>query len=693
MAAPAATIAADETRFARRRDVLLLCAVLILAALLRLTNLSQIEFKLDEARHLESAQRIVTGQEFPLVGSRSSVGVAKPALFTWLLAIPALFGRDPRLAAGFIALLNVAAAGGLFWTGKRYFGWLPALLAALLYAVNPWAVFFSRDIFTADILAPFCLLLWVGLLRWLADGRPGGLALALAALGALLGITFSPWPLALLTAVLVFSNLRQVKVKWLLVGLALALVLLASWLIYQARSGFSEFAPVLAKLTTGGAQSAEGGGISGWLKTFWYAVWLHSGLNLSSLAGVSAAEFMPDPLWLGQMDKLLAALFIGALLLAGWRGVGTWVYHMSARAAAPWRILVLWLWLPLLVMGLQPAELQVHYMVILFPAGFMAMGITAEYIGRTLFNSLRGAAHWALAAALAALLVLVLAHHIGSTFYLADFVQSHATNYGIPLSSWLRISEQAPELLSTTDAEEIWITAQGSDPAIDTEPAVLSYLLADSARTVYVGQGGQEGLLLPVERPALYLLTSAPERTLATLAKLDARVMATVALPDGRTAYYIYASPHTAETTWEALYYRKVHYASDAGLQLTGYDWLSEAQPGMTAQLATYWTFGAVPDEARAAQHSAFNQLFYADGRKAAQDDGFSLPEAYWQEGRVLLQWFDLALPADLAPGAYALLTGLYRLSDGGRATWADAAGQALGDALELSALQVTSAE
>ena len=152
----------------QRLDMLLLLVVLLLAGTLRLAHLGQIQFKLDEAKHLEAAQRLVAGGGLSLVGSRSSVGPAKPALFTWLLALPALLGRDPRLAAGFIALLNTAAAGGLFWLGRRYYGRLAAGIAALLYAVNPWAVLYGRGIFTADVLAPFCLLLWWGLQLWLA---------------------------------------------------------------------------------------------------------------------------------------------------------------------------------------------------------------------------------------------------------------------------------------------------------------------------------------------------------------------------------------------------------------------------------------------------------------------------------------------------------------------------------------------
>ena len=69
----------------------------------------------------------------------------------------------------------------------------------------------------------------------------------------------------------------------------------------------------------------------------------------------------------------------------------------------------------------------------------------------------------------------------------------------------------------------------------------------------------------------------------------------------------------------------RVDKTSDAGTELLGYVWPYPAQPCATVALTTYWAFGDIPYAARSVQHSAFNQLFYADGRKAAQDDCFTL--------------------------------------------------------------------
>jgi len=658
--------------------------VLLLAGTLRLAHLEQVQFKLDEVKHLEAAQRLASGQELPLAGSSSSVGLAKPALFTWLLALPALLGRDPRLAAGFIALLNTAAAGGLFWVNRHYFGRLASLLASLLYAVNPWAVLYARDIFTADILAPFCLLLWWGLLHWLAEGRPGGVVIALGALGALFAITFSPWPLALVTLVLLLTNLRRLGWRELLIGLGVALALLAPWLYYQVRGGLAEVASLLARVTAGGG---AGGERSAWWITFRYAFWLHSGLNFAALAGPSYLEFRPLPGWLALANYLLAALFGGGLLLAALRGIRSLARRDDARSAAPWRVLALWLWLPLLGMSLQPAELQVHYLVILFPAGALALGLAAEWLARRLVGLFKGAMRRIAIGVLSAGLVFILASQASISFYLADFVQSHPTSYGIPLSSWLRLTEQATELARAAGTDELWVTAAGSDPAIATEPAVLSYLLAGEVRPLFNGQGGHEGLLLPADRPGLYLLTSMPARSTAALERLQATTLAEIELPDGRTARFLYSVPYSGPALQQKLGYTPLAFTSDF-IQLVGYEWPDDALPGATASLAEYWRFLEVSDEVRGAQHSAYNQLYYADGRKAAQDDGFSLPEADWRPGHLLVQWFDLALPADLPPGDYMLLTGLYRLSDGARVQW-----QGAGDALSLGPLRVGVAE
>ena len=206
----------------RQRDTQFLLGIIAIAALLRLSYLDLIEFKADEAQHLLRSARLVEEGEWPLVGTMASVGVAKPPLMVYLMAVPLLLGRDPRIASAFIALLNIAAIAGLFLLVRRYYGLRVAAISTLLLAVNPWAVAYSRKAFTADLLLPFAVLFLWGLLRALVDRRPWGWVLACLSLGLSLYLTFSPLPIFIVFVLLVVFYRSRVSWAHLAFGICLA---------------------------------------------------------------------------------------------------------------------------------------------------------------------------------------------------------------------------------------------------------------------------------------------------------------------------------------------------------------------------------------------------------------------------------------------------------------------------------------
>lgn len=672
------------------RDACVTVALVLLAACLRLARLELIEFKTDEVMQLDMALQMAREGVFPLAGSFTSIWMPKGPLFTWLMALPVLFSRDPRVATGFIAALNALACGGLYLVGRRYYGRCASGLAGLLYAVNPWAVLYARKVFTDDVLAPFCLLLWWGLLRWLADERPGGLALALGSLGALLMITWSPWPLALLTFILLAANLRRVRWKHCALGAGVALALTAPWLIYQARGGFAGVVSLWVRVTSGAMDAGqEAGAAADWWRPLRNALWLHSGLNYASLAGPSAGLFRPWPAWLGWTRYLLAGLLGAGLIQAAWRGIRSLRRGTDAREAAAWRVHALWVWLPLLGFALQPGELYLHYLVVLFPAGAMALGLAGERCARLALGACRGPARRAAAVLLAALLAAVVFYQAGSFIYLLGFVTRHETHYGVPLAWWRQVTAAVADEARAAGTDELWVVAEGGDPAMHTEPSVLSYLLAGRLELVFLGAGGQEGLPLPVERAGVYLVTRASPPVEAALAELGAAQQAAFTQPGGaRQARLLTAQPRPLETLFSALAQPGLPLINYDGPALLGYAWQGPAAAGGRVALAALWELQLDP-AAAPGQRSFSLQVYDSSGRIIAQDDGYALAERSWRRGRYLLQWFALDLPAGLDAGEYQAALACYRLEDGARSGWRDAAGAFAGGEARLEPLVI----
>ncbi|NLF11924.1 MAG: hypothetical protein GX597_09050, partial [Anaerolineaceae bacterium] len=103
-------------------------------------------------------------------------------------------------------------------------------------------------------------------------------------------------------------------------------------------------------------------------------------------------------------------------------------------------------------------------------------------------------------------------------------------------------------------------------------------------------------------------------------------------------------------------------------VELLGYDLdAGAAQPGGTLELALYWR--AAGQRADAAK--VFVHLYDPAGKVAAQVDRQpyygTRPPYTWTTGEVIRDPYALKLPADLAPGAYTLVVGMYDELTGAR--------------------------
>ena len=96
-------------------------------------------------------------------------------------------------------------------------------------------------------------------------------------------------------------------------------------------------------------------------------------------------------------------------------------------------------------------------------------------------------------------------------------------------------------------------------------------------------------------------------------------------------------------------------------IRLAGYDAALDAlKPGGAAEITLQWQ----PITRLDADYTSFIHLVNANGDKIAQSDhrpgGVFYPTSLWKPGETLIDSHTLALPADLGPGPYTLLVGLY---------------------------------
>jgi len=97
-----------------------------------------------------------------------------------------------------------------------------------------------------------------------------------------------------------------------------------------------------------------------------------------------------------------------------------------------------------------------------------------------------------------------------------------------------------------------------------------------------------------------------------------------------------------------------------------------------------------------ARNYTVFVHLVSADDAPLAQHDGIpgdGYATLFWAPGEVVVDYHPLALPADLAPGLYRILVGLYTRADGMRLPVAGAGeeGTTLATAATVASIQIVS--
>ena len=205
-------------------ELVALILILILAAYLRWANLADNPgWYTDEATHLNIAQHLIQGRVQYLAINQSTLLVARPPLFElWLAVWLKFFGTGMlalRALTGLLGVISVALLYGVVsWTGG---GRRPALLAALLLAIYPPAVLYSRFGFSYNLLTPLLWLTYLGLWRYL-DGTKRRRWLVLASLAIGFGAISDLWMFSLIIPALVVIAIRN----WRDVLWSLALMLL-----------------------------------------------------------------------------------------------------------------------------------------------------------------------------------------------------------------------------------------------------------------------------------------------------------------------------------------------------------------------------------------------------------------------------------------------------------------------------------
>ncbi|MFP3896154.1 MAG: glycosyltransferase family 39 protein [Anaerolineales bacterium] len=621
--------------------------ILLLAAVLRLAHLDLIELRGEHVGHLQTALALL-GREYQWEAQALSAASDTLPMFHNLLGFPLLLGRDPRFVSAFIALLNVAAIGGFYSLVRRYYGLRVSILASTFFATAPWAVVFSRRISCEALIIPLSLLLLQGCATALLDREPLGWSLAAISLGVMLYTTLLALPLTFAFITLIAIYHRRVRWPYLLFGVCLALLIFTPYLYEQNLSRFADLRPHLQRLLMKTNVLPAQRGLD-------VATWLHSGQQLSTLVVPSEEDFLLTSSLFSYIPQLEGVLFLltlpGTVILT----IHAWGHWKNGQDHARYALPATFLWASLLAIGLQPGPLEPRSLVILYPWGFMAMGLLIDRGISLCARQRRHGFGWTLGLRLGLYLLclLLILWNAYAVAYLYDFLPRHNTEeaYGIPYRFWKQAANLVCRETTEIGEDRAWVITE--DDAKPPAAGPLSYLTAPRLKMVYLPQDDCPNMLLPAGRPGIYLFTHPAPLVEDTVQQLGGETRGAVLFPSGQRLRLEIVEAKEIQDLLEPIQEREV-WTFDAGLQLIGYDWNSR-----NAALITHWTFFTLPPLEQRREHRLCTCL-QAEATEGEQTtwvvccNGLGLNERHWEEGLVLKQWH--SLPEDAPSHEYELL-------------------------------------
>lgn len=374
-----------------QHTTLVLLAILALGAALRLGQAGLIRYGYDQSYPAFQAVAWLDGGVLPLIGQPSSVFLDNPALMPYIQAIPLLLWRSPWSVQFFILALNTAAIWFVYRAAAEVLSEQAGLVAAFLFAVSPWVVFFSRTTWVQSLVPFFMAVAAWGL--WPAfvndHASPWRFFAGMLSVTLMTQTYVAAWGVLPQVILLLVIFRRRLPRRALL---AAAIVFLATTAIYAIglRYGQAASADKAANLLDGAL------GVNP--DAARHALRLVNGLDFRA---AYAADSPTGSLW-PVLSALAVVLFSLALALGLTRAVLALRERGPDRRAAV--ILMIWLLTPVVLMlFLGGLDIHPHYLLLALPAGqaLAAWGVVWAARGR------------ATAAGLAALLLasgLIFAH-------------------------------------------------------------------------------------------------------------------------------------------------------------------------------------------------------------------------------------------------------------------------------------------
>ncbi|KKS65557.1 MAG: hypothetical protein UV35_C0039G0007 [candidate division WWE3 bacterium GW2011_GWB1_42_6] len=346
-------------------EVALLLGILFIALFLRLFRISEfMTFLGDEGRDVRIVRDLITKGNLVFIGPQTSIGNMYLGPLYYYLMAPALFlsGLNPVGPAVMVALLGVLTVWLTWYVGRDWFGKVAGLIAALLFAISPVAIIYSRSSWNPNPMPLFSLLCIWGIYQvwrhkkyfWLPlVGIFYAFAMQMHYLGLLLAPILGLFWLLSLLQVKKDKELKSQFLKKTLIAILLFLLLMSPLVLFDLK---------------------------------------HSGMNYNAFKAFFTDRQTTINLNPTRSDRFLPVIYttITDLVLARQEiyvplvSAAIFLLSLFVFIKSKWRtalkLLFAWLILALLGLGVYKQHVYIHYLGFIYPAVYLLLGAIFGFI-------------------------------------------------------------------------------------------------------------------------------------------------------------------------------------------------------------------------------------------------------------------------------------------------------------------------
>ncbi|MCS6872016.1 MAG: glycosyltransferase family 39 protein [Anaerolineae bacterium] len=610
-----------------------LSVTMALALTLRLGFPEVVEFRQDEANLSLLARQMAQGRIFPLHSIDSSVGILQPPALLYYFLPPYLLTSDPLFATQYMGAMAALAVLLSYFIARRYFGVVPALCAAALFAASPWAVFFSRKIWPADQLALLTVVTFGSGMLGLLDGKRWAQLIFPPALALTGQNHYLNFVLLLPTLYLLWQGRRRLT-RYFWFGVALALLLSLPFLVGPA------FASLAEALTSSGlARTNPERSLTVSAESFLAFAELLSGADLPRWTGTHRPLFLERLPISGALPLFHAVSALGTIS-AAWLALRSLV-RRDLRTPVDVTLLLWLLCAPLATTLTWFPTFNDHYLLPSHPAAYLCIGAFVSDLLRTPKLVRRFAAPVGSIA-----LVAIVALQAWLQLAFLDFVGTYATpgGFSTPLGMYMRarqaiLAQQPEQVLARLDGQYIGYHEQAS---------VWNFLLYDVPTVRFL----QAGIEVYPSAPTLYISDRCDGTDGETFYWRRDPI---TSVPEG--CFHITYSAPTFNADGFLPAPQGLRFANTA--RITAYRWQPES-----GCLALVWqaespAYGVVSDFFQGAV-----KFYNAAGEQVAQADGYFWNGRYWRAGDLIVRTFCADQVRERADQIVSVRVGLYTIED-----------------------------